>query len=118
MTTADQTEVSCYNPSLLLWLDESGFDKCNDMWKHAYGIHGITPRDHRLLLQGTRFSAIPIISTQGIQDICKTQTMDYGLDCGLDYTAHSARAPLSTVYNKQLINENKEHDANVYLDEY
>ena len=64
------TEVSCYDPSMLIWLDESGFDKRNAMRKHAYGIRGITPQDHRLLIRGTRFSAIPIISTQGIQDVC------------------------------------------------
>lgn len=39
-------EVSCYDPSMLIWLDESGIDKCNSIRICAYGIRGITPREH------------------------------------------------------------------------
>ena len=63
-------EVSCYDPSMLIWLDESGFDKRNSMRKRAYDIRGITPRDHQLLIRGMRYSAIPILSTEEIHDVC------------------------------------------------
>ena len=36
-------EVSCYDPSMLIWLDESGCDKQPSMKKCAYGICRITP---------------------------------------------------------------------------
>lgn len=62
-------EVSVYDVSMLIWIDESGCDKRNSVRKRAYGIRGITPKDHRLLVRGTRFSAIPVISTDGVHDV-------------------------------------------------
>ena len=63
-------EVACYDPSMLIWIDETGCDKRNCMRKRAYSMRGITPRDHRLLIRGTRYSAIPVVSTEGIKDVC------------------------------------------------
>ena len=62
--------VSLYDPSMLLWIDESGCDRRNSIRKHAYSIRGKTPTDHRLLARGTRYSVIPIMSLQGIHDVC------------------------------------------------
>ena len=62
-------EVSVYDPSMLLWIDESGCDRRHSMRKRAYAIRGKTPRDHRLLSRGTRYSAIPIMSLEGIHDV-------------------------------------------------
>ena len=33
-------------------------------------MRGMTPRDHRLLVRGTRYSAIPVVSLEGINDVC------------------------------------------------
>lgn len=63
-------EVSVYDPSMLVWIDESGCDRRNCIRKRGYGIKGITPQEHRLLIRGKRYSAIPIISLQGIHDVC------------------------------------------------
>ena len=30
----------------------------------------MTPQNHRLLAQGTRYSAIPVLSLEGILDVC------------------------------------------------
>ena len=49
-------QASVYDPSMLVWLDESGCDRRNSMRKRAYSIRGKTPRDHCLLARGT---AIP-----------------------------------------------------------
>ena len=38
-------EVSVYDESMLIWIDESGCDKRNSVRKRAYGISGITPTD-------------------------------------------------------------------------
>ena len=62
-------EVSAYNPSMLVWIDESGCDRRNCIRRRGYGIRGVTPQDHRLLIRGRRYSAIPIISLQGIHDV-------------------------------------------------
>jgi len=40
------------------WIDETGCDKRNSKRKYAYSVRGITPRDHRMLIRGTRYSAI------------------------------------------------------------
>ena len=63
-------EVSVYDPSMLIWIDESGCDRRNSRRKRAYSLRGITPVDYRILIRGTRYSAIPVMSTQGIHDIC------------------------------------------------
>ena len=62
-------DVSQYDPSMLLWVDESGCDKRNCMRKRGYSLRGITPQDHRLLVRGTRYSAIPVMSLEGIHDV-------------------------------------------------
>ena len=62
-------EVSMYDPNMLIWLDESGFDLRNTVRKRAYSVRGITPKDHRLLIRGKRYSAIPVVSLQGITDV-------------------------------------------------
>ena len=62
-------QVSMYDPSMLVWLDESGCDKRNTVRKHGYSIRGIPLCDQRLFVRGTRYSAIPIVSTAGIHDV-------------------------------------------------
>lgn len=59
-----------YDPSMLIWIGESGCDVRHSRHKRAYSIRGITPADHRILIRGTRYSAIPVMSTQGIHDVC------------------------------------------------
>ena len=53
-------EVSLFDPSMLIWLDESGYDQRNSTRKWGYSVRGIPPRDHRLLVRGKRYSVIPI----------------------------------------------------------
>ena len=62
-------EVSMYDPRMLLWIDESGCDRRNCLRKRAYSPRGITPRHHCLMMRGTRYSAIPIMSVEGIHDV-------------------------------------------------
>ena len=40
------------------------------MRKRVYSIRGMTPRDQRLLVWGTHYSAIPVVSLEGINDVC------------------------------------------------
>ena len=62
--------VSVYDPFMLIWLDESGCDGRNSRRKRAYSVRGITPTKHEFLIRGTRYSAIPVMSMQGLHDLC------------------------------------------------
>ena len=62
-------EISSYDPSMFIWIDESGCDRRNSTRKFGYSIRGIPPVDHRLLVRGTRYSAIPVMSVAGIHDV-------------------------------------------------
>ena len=66
-------EVSLYDPSMLIWLDETGCDGRNTIRKHGYSPRGIPVMDCRLLVRGVRYSAIPIISMEGIHDVYITR---------------------------------------------
>ena len=59
-----------YDPSMLIWLDETGCDGRNTICKYGYSIRGMPLSDHRLLVQGVRYSAIPIMSMEGIHQGC------------------------------------------------
>ena len=62
-------DLSIYEPSMLVWLDETGCDRRNSTRKRAYSIRGRTPRDHRILIRGKRYSVVPVLSMEGILDI-------------------------------------------------
>ena len=62
-------DVSRYDPSMLLWINASGYDGCNCMRKCGYSLRGMTPKDHRLMVHGTRYSAILVMSLEGIHDV-------------------------------------------------
>ena len=64
-------EVSVYDPSILLWIDESGCDRRHSTRKRcAYAIRGKPPRDHRILSRGIRYSAVLVMSLEGVHDVC------------------------------------------------
>lgn len=62
-------EISLYDPFMLIWLDESGHDGRNTIRKYGYSMRGMPLCDQRLLVRGVRYSAIPIISLDGIHDV-------------------------------------------------
>ena len=62
-------EIDMFDPSMLVWLDETGCDQRNALRKYGYGIRGQPPQDHSLKLRGKRYSAIGIMSTEGIEDV-------------------------------------------------
>ena len=62
-------DVSVYDPSMLIWIAESGCDRRNCVRKWGYSVRGLPPRDHRLLVRGTRYSTIPVMTVEGIDDV-------------------------------------------------
>lgn len=65
--------ISIYDPSMFVWLDESGHDRRNTIRKQAYSFRGMPLADHRILARGIRYSAIPIMSLEGIHDVLITE---------------------------------------------
>jgi len=55
---------------MLVWIDESGCNKRNSFQKYAYNIKDLIPQDHRFVVRGTHYPTIPVLSTEGIHDVC------------------------------------------------
>ena len=62
-------DISVYDPDMLVWVDESGCDRRNTIRKYGYSIRGIPLCNQHLLVRGTRYSAIPVVSTAGVHDV-------------------------------------------------
>ena len=54
---------------MFLWIDETGCDLQNALRKYGYAIRGLPPQDYSLTLRGKRYSAIGILSMEGIKDV-------------------------------------------------
>ena len=66
-------EISIYDPRMFVWLDETGCDQRNTLRKYGYSLRGIPVCDYRLLVRGKRYSAIAVISLDGIHDVYITE---------------------------------------------
>ena len=62
-------DISVYDPDMLVWVDESGCDRRNTIRKYGYSIRGIPLCNQHLLVRGTPYSAIPVVSTAGVHDV-------------------------------------------------
>ena len=58
---------------MFMWLDETGCDRRNTLRKCGYSLRGFPVCDYRLLVRGKRYSAIPVISLDGIHDVYITE---------------------------------------------
>ena len=63
------SKISVYEPEMIIWIDESGCDRRNSFRKFAYTLRGIPPQDCRLLIRGTRYSAITAATVKGVHDV-------------------------------------------------
>ena len=66
-------DISIYDPRMFVWLDETGCNRQNTLHKYGYILSGIPICDHRLLVHGKRYSAIPVVSMDGIHDVYITE---------------------------------------------
>ena len=62
-------EISVYGLHMFVWLDETGCDHRHSTRKYGYSVRGIPICDQRILIRGTRYTAIPVISMDGIHDV-------------------------------------------------
>ena len=62
------SEVLEFDPSMLVFVDETGSDRRNSVRKYGYSLRGMTPVTHQLCVYGKRMSAIGVLTTRGIED--------------------------------------------------
>lgn len=60
------TEVLQYPREFIVWVDETGSDRRDQIRKFGYSLRGLAPVYTRLLVRGTRVSSVVAMSSQGI----------------------------------------------------
>ena len=66
------TDISTYNPDMLIYLDETGADYRNAVRRYGYSLRGIPLEQESFLVRGERLSAIAFMSIRGIIDVFTT----------------------------------------------
>ena len=66
-------EMTAYSPEMLIFLDETGFDRRNVLRRYAYSFRGKPAKCHKLLVRGKHLNAIAFMSVHGIID-CHIET--------------------------------------------
>ena len=61
-------DISIFDPSMLMFVDETGCEQRNSIRRYGYGLRGITPVQHQIFVHGKRISCIGVLSTRGIED--------------------------------------------------
>jgi len=77
-------EMCAFDSSLMLWIDESGFDKRNYLRKYGYGVRGQPPRSYALTVRGKHYTSIAVLTTNGVEDVYITESSVDG-DVFLDF---------------------------------
>ena len=67
-------EISVFNPDMLVWIHETGSYRRNSIRSYGYSLQGMAARTHVLRVSGKRVSAIPVLTTRGIEDTFKTSS--------------------------------------------
>jgi len=76
--------MSAFYPVMMVWINETGYDRRNALRHFGYGIRGIPTQDQQLQLRGVQYSAIGILSKEGVQDVYITEGTVNG-DVFLDF---------------------------------
>lgn len=66
------SEVSAYDPNMFIWVDETGSDRRKSIRQYGYSLRGMRAVCHHLNVGGKRVSAIPVLTTRGIEDVFTT----------------------------------------------
>ena len=91
------SDVSVYNPDMLVFIDETGADRRNLLRSHGYSIRGKPLRNHTLLVRDERVSAVACISISGLLDV-KTVTGNTDGDTFYDFV-QTHLLPILQPYN-------------------
>ena len=63
-----QAEVSTYDSSMFVFVDESGCDRKDAMRKYGYSLRGFPAKSTKLLSKGKQFSAVGVMTTTALLD--------------------------------------------------
>ena len=61
-------EMEEFDPDMFVFIDETGCERRNLVRTYGYGLRGIPPISHHLVVYGKRISAIGIMTTRGVED--------------------------------------------------
>ena len=62
-------EISLFDPAMIVWVDESGFNRRNTIRAYGYSLRGMRAIDHQLKHGGVRINSIGIMSYLGVEDV-------------------------------------------------
>ena len=65
-------EMAYLDADMLVWLDECGSTRRNEVRKYGCSLRGLTPISYtinKLLVHGQRLSAISVVTTRRIEDV-------------------------------------------------
>jgi len=62
-------QISIYDPSMFVWIDEAGCDQQNSRRKYGYSIRSIAPKDHGIIIRAKRYSAISVMAFEGALNV-------------------------------------------------
>ena len=65
-------EVSMFSADMFIWIDETGSDRRKEIRRYGYSLRGIPPSPCQLRVSGSRISAIPVLTTRGIESVYTT----------------------------------------------
>ena len=65
-------EMAYLNADMLVWTDECGSDRRNEIRKYGYSLRGLTPVNYKFVCRGKRLSSIPVVTTRGVEDVFVT----------------------------------------------
>ena len=63
------SDVSLYEPEMLIFIDETGSDKRDSLRKYGYSMRGRPAKSHKIISRGKHVSAIAMMSMNGILDV-------------------------------------------------
>ena len=61
--------MSYLTADMLVWTDECGSNRRNEVRQYGYSLRGLTATSYKFVSRGQRFSAIPVVTTRGIEDV-------------------------------------------------
>ena len=58
-------EISIFDPTMLIWIDETGFQRRNSIRAYGYSLRGMRATDYELRVGNKRINAIAVMSLGG-----------------------------------------------------
>lgn len=69
------SQVSIYDPNMLLFIDECGSDRKLALRKYGYALRGKRAVTDKTLIKGKRYTAIGIMCIDGMLDVYTTEIL-------------------------------------------